>query len=157
MTTARVRALLGEWLPALVLMSVIFWFSSQSHLPGPSEKSQDFLLKKLAHVLAYAALALCYLRGVHLARRPFLLAFLLAAAFAATDEFHQSVVPLREATLRDVVIDSMAGALALRGVRHLLGGKRRSVWQDVARAVTGLPGDGETGGKTPSPLGRRSG
>ncbi len=133
----KARTLLGEWLPAVTLMALIFWLSSQSYLPGPEEKIQDFLFKKLAHVLAYGALALLYLRAVRRARRPFLLAFLLAVLYAASDEFHQSLTPMREATLRDVVIDSLAAAVSLWATRQLLVGEERS-WRRLAQALVGL-------------------
>ena len=38
---------------------------------------------------------------------------LFVIAFAVSDEFHQSFVPSREATVRDVLIDTMGAILAL--------------------------------------------
>ena len=59
------------------------------------------------------------------------LALFLAACFAASDEFHQSFVPSREASVRDVLIDTCGAALgltlllgtraALRSIRHRRG------------------------------------
>jgi VanZ family protein len=40
----------------------------------------------------------------------------LVALYAASDEFHQSFVPSREASVRDVLLDSLGGALGLVGV-----------------------------------------
>ncbi|MGE5618889.1 MAG: VanZ family protein [Sphingomonadaceae bacterium] len=134
LSAERVRVLLWEWLPAAAMMALIFFLSSQSALPGPEEKSLDFLLKKLGHVLAYGAVSLSYLRAVHRTQRPFLLAFLLTLLYAVSDEFHQSLVPLREGTVRDVVIDSLAAAAALRGVAQLLTGAQGR-WRSLAEAL----------------------
>lgn len=113
---------MADWLPAIATMAVIFWLSSQSYLPSPPDRGLDFALKKLAHAIAYAALALFYLRGVRNSPRAYLLAFLLALTFALTDEFHQSTVPRREATIRDVAIDATAAAVALLWARRTLEG-----------------------------------
>ena len=67
----------------------------------------------------YAILALLILRAIKLSLRPAArrwswpragVALLIAAAYAATDEWHQSFVPSRTADLKDVLIDS-SGAL----------------------------------------------
>lgn len=82
----------------------------------------DFLFKKSAHLMAYSVLALSYLRAVHAARRPYLVAFVLTVLWAISDEIHQSTVPLREPTFRDVLIDATGGGVALwlvlRSIAH---------------------------------------
>ena len=76
-------------------------------------------MRKLAHVSEYAVLAvLLYRAFVHTAlkgRRAFSagVVLLLCAAYAATDEFHQSFVPSRTASLRDVMIDICGAMLAV--------------------------------------------
>jgi len=79
----------------------------------------QFFMRKLAHVSEYAILAvLLYRAFVHTAlkgRRALSagLVLLLCAAYAATDEFHQSFVPSRTASLRDVMIDICGAMLAV--------------------------------------------
>jgi VanZ family protein len=79
----------------------------------------QFFMRKVAHVSEYAVLAvLLYRAFVHTTlkgRRAFSagLVLLLCAAYAATDEFHQSFVPSRTATLRDVMIDVCGATLAV--------------------------------------------
>jgi len=79
----------------------------------------QFFMRKLAHVLEYAVLAvLLYRAFVHTvlrSRRALSagLVLLLCAAYAATDEFHQAFVPSRTASLRDVMIDICGAMLAV--------------------------------------------
>jgi VanZ family protein len=127
-----------HWLPAILWMGVIFVMSTDAGSAAHTSKiieplvlwikpnaSQDefelvhFIIRKLGHLSEYAVLALLVLRAM---RRTLLLApgawswqaagvtQLLAAAYAATDEWHQSFIPGRTAALGDVAIDS-SGAL----------------------------------------------
>lgn len=101
----------GRWLPALLVMGVIFWFSSQ-----PSEQLPDFhwadrLIKKAGHILGYAFLAAGYWYALGMRGNHRLLAWLLALAYAVTDEFHQSFVPGRTPSVWDVLIFDNLGAL----------------------------------------------
>ena len=95
-----VRHFLSSWLPPLAWMAVIFAFSSQhggGHLPAA-----EVALRKLAHVIEYLALTLLLVP----------VACLAALVYAASDEWHQSFVPGRTATPRDVAIDGIGIALA---------------------------------------------
>lgn len=75
----------------------------------------EMLVRKGGHVSEYAVLALLMFRA--LANTALLrhavfamsLTLLASGAFAASDEFHQSFVPSRTSSARDVVID-LAGA-----------------------------------------------
>ena len=102
-----------RWIPVLLWMGLIFYSSSQSHLPGPQNHVLDFTMKKIAHVIVYAVLALLLLQANRVSKRPAIYAMVIAVLYAASDEFHQSFVPGREPTLRDVGIDAAASAAAL--------------------------------------------
>jgi len=77
------------------------------------------VLRKLGHVTEYAILATLLwraLRGTFSALSRTMIGvctFLVAACFAMTDEFHQSFVPSRTATVHDVFIDCVGIALAI--------------------------------------------
>ena len=106
---------LKNWLPALVMMTLIFAFSS---IPGdalPHFEEFDFSIKKLGHALGYALLAVSYFRG--LGKRPWL-AWLLAILFAVTDEFHQSFTPGRNPSVWDVLIYDNLGAIVGLWIYH---------------------------------------
>ena len=76
-----------------------------------------YYLRKAGHVAGYGILALLLLRGwrATLARtrgwnwRPAIFAWLATASVAAMDEWHQSFIPSRTGTVRDVALDSVAG------------------------------------------------
>jgi VanZ family protein len=74
-------------------------------------------LRKLGHLMAYAVLAALLWRAFRgqaafllKAWAPIILAFVLAVIYATLDEFHQSFVPSRTASARDVAID-IGGAM----------------------------------------------
>jgi VanZ family protein len=75
--------------------------------------------RKLGHLTEYAILSILLwhaLRGTFTAfPRRFIacITFLVAAMFAASDEFHQSFVPTRTATVHDVFIDCVGVAIAI--------------------------------------------
>ncbi len=104
------KAWLWRWLPALVMMVLIFGASSLPSKDIPSFGVWDTLAKKGGHALGYALLGAAYLRSLTAERRlrwP-LAALALAAAvlYAATDEFHQSFVSGRHPSVVDVLIDT---------------------------------------------------
>lgn len=100
---------LRRWLPLLAWMAVIFYFSHQPKVSLPSYGVWDLLVKKGAHMAAYALLALLA-RRAGLGLGP---AAILAALYAASDEFHQTFIPGRNGTVADVLIDLVGVALGL--------------------------------------------
>jgi len=76
-----------------------------------------FYLRKTGHVVGYGMLAFLLLRGwratLGSARawlsRTSLLAWIGTAFVASMDEWHQSFIPSRTGTIRDVILDSVAG------------------------------------------------
>jgi len=110
---------LGYWLPTIVWAGIIFWFSSRSSITTTQIYWQDFTVKKTAHVFVYAVLAVLVYRSLkHTTKltRIYLLivALLITIGYALTDEFHQSFTPGREPHLRDIVIDGIGAAVALK-------------------------------------------
>jgi VanZ family protein len=129
------RTFLKYWLPLLIWLGVIFVGSTNVMTaeqtsryivpfllwlkPGMSPKAIWIILivaRKSAHVTEYAVLALLLwraLRSVSALRAKTLMVFaavlLGCALFAASDEFHQTFVKARTASVRDVLLD-VAGA-----------------------------------------------
>jgi len=121
----KLKQIVPRWLPALVMMSVIFMFSSQ-----PSEKLPDLgwadrLFKKGGHMLGYGLLALSYWNGFGLDRRKRPLAWLFAVLYAVTDEFHQSFVAGRNPSIWDVLVYDNLGALIMLWLAGLFNKQKR--------------------------------
>ena len=99
---------LWYWLPPLFMMAVIFYFSAQQSLPQAPGPWLDAFLKKLTHIAEYTLLFLLLVRAWRRSRvveGALLAALLTTAAYAISDEFHQSFVPGRHANWYDVLID----------------------------------------------------
>lgn len=98
-----------KWLPAALMMLAIFIFSAT-----PSNGEYNLLrhiVSKSGHVIGYAMLTLSFWRALEFSRRFSWLIWLLALIYAATDEFHQSLVPGRHPAVFDVLVYDNAGAL----------------------------------------------
>jgi VanZ family protein len=114
-----------NWLPALLTMAAIFWFSSQPSAELPNFHWADRLVKKSGHIAGYALLAACNWRGLEWQRDKRWLAWLLAVVYAVTDEFHQSFVPGRHPSVWDVLVfDNLGALLGLWLAGHVVQQKR---------------------------------
>ena len=123
-----VRRFLKHWLPVLVWMIFIFvgstdllsaehtsrfigpflrWFSPD--VSDTTIASVQLVVRKCAHLTEYAILAALLFRAL----RMFGVALLVAAVYAALDEFHQSFVASRTASPWDVGVDCVGAALGL--------------------------------------------
>jgi VanZ family protein len=104
---------LVRWMAVVLWMGVIFAFSATptSSLASAFTPADDFTLRKLAHLTVFAVLTVLLVRAfrLHVARatHAWLLAMLVAAVYACSDEWHQTFVPGREGTVRDIVIDCL--------------------------------------------------
>jgi len=103
-----------RWFPAFVMMLVIFAFSSRPGDSLPDFLDWDYLIKKSGHVIGYGLLALSYLHLLRNSPRKYWVAWLLAILYGAADEFHQSFIPGRYASVLDVMIfDNLGAVIAL--------------------------------------------
>ena len=109
------RRALWLWGPVAAYLVAIFLESSVSQVPEMPTGVTD----KDAHGLLYAGLALLILRALagakwrHVTIGAGLVAVFLAAAYGATDEFHQRFVPGRTADLLDLAADAAGAAAAV--------------------------------------------
>ncbi len=115
---------LHYWLPLIIWVLVIFAFSSYPTTKASQIDWQDFAIKKTVHIIEYAILAtITYraLRGSGIEKKKAgYYSMIFAAFYGATDEFHQSFTPGREAKLRDVIFDTIGGVLAIYAIWKLL-------------------------------------
>jgi VanZ family protein len=134
----RVPPLVNYWMPAIVWMILIFVGSTDvlsaehtsrfivpflhwldPHISWAAINTIQTLIRKLGHVTEYAILAALLwraVRGAHWRVKVsllFIAIWFACAIFAATDEFHQSFVPSRTASPRDVMIDICGAFIGL--------------------------------------------
>ncbi len=103
-----------------LISPILRWFD-----PGISQASIYHIVavaRKIAHVSEYALLFLLIYHALRVTLHPGDLtwrwplataAFAIAVAYAASDEFHQTFIPSRTGTSRDVLVDSAGAVLAL--------------------------------------------
>ena len=111
---------LDPWLPPLVLMAVIFFFSAQPNL-NSGLGWIDTVGRKFIHASEYALLCFLWWRALRttLGSVPSLAtAWIITVAYAATDEFHQTFIEGRHGTPVDVLIDSVGIAATCLWVRR---------------------------------------
>ncbi|MFD2670240.1 VanZ family protein [Marinicrinis sediminis] len=113
--------LLLRWLPAILCMGLIFWFSHQpgndlnSWLPFfqtwfPAMESFNW-----GHFIAYFVLCLTFYWALplHMGYRAKLLAILLSILYGLTDEYHQQFVAGRMSDWQDIRNDAIGAVLAM--------------------------------------------
>lgn len=142
------RTFISRWFPVGLWIATIYVGSSRPVLPGPlsSNSFEAQLLRKAVHFIEYAGLATLLYRALggnlptprnpgayHKRASPgsgnpepsrgkcLMTAFLLATALGLVDEWHQSFVPNRNASLWDVSIDALGAGLALVAVGTING------------------------------------
>jgi VanZ family protein len=103
--------ILPRWIPALVMMSLIFWFSSQPAGKFPDVPGWDYVIRKTGHMVGYGLLALSFFFAFRFDPKYRWSAWLLAVLYSVTDEFHQSFVPSRHPSVVDVLLFDNIGAL----------------------------------------------
>ena len=125
------------WVPVLLWMSFIFLMSTGTFsgentsliiepilhflMPSITPEKVDLIhgaIRKLGHVTEYFILGILLFRAFRcgskelLSWRWALYSILVVVLYAASDEFHQSFVSTRTASLFDVGIDTLGGILA---------------------------------------------
>jgi VanZ family protein len=116
---------LDPWLPPLLLMGVIFFLSAQPSLDS-GLGVVDLVGRKLVHFAEYALLCFLWWRAFATITDPgraALAAFLVASAYAATDELHQTLVEGRVGTPVDWAIDSAGAAVVSLRLRSRRGAR----------------------------------
>jgi VanZ family protein len=127
---------LKYWIPAMVMAILIslfstHYFSSEQtarviypilkwFFPSASHRMLHLMhvgIRKLAHISEFGVFSITVFLGVRGPRPGWKLnwaawTLLIAIAYAGLDEWHQSFVPLREPSVRDVFIDSFGALLA---------------------------------------------
>lgn len=112
------------WLPVILWAGMIFKFSSGT-VPETSQVYwQNFLVKKIGHLLLFGTLALLFYRAFHgqgvSRKKAAFWAVVASFLYGMSDEFHQMYTQGREARIRDVLIDGIGASLFIYLVYKLL-------------------------------------
>ena len=128
-----------RWVPALVMMAIIFMLSALPASKVPTFGPYDVYFKKVAHAIGYGLLGVSYYYAMP-TRLPRLVrwstALGLSLGFAVSDEFHQSFVSGRTSSIRDIAIDGLGAFFAL----FLAAGYSSSI--SLASRANSLPNSG---------------
>lgn len=123
-----------KWLPVIAWCFLIFYFTSSplatgnstakiiaenTNLPYNGIEMVNVAIRKYAHLTAFGILAILFLRAMLPCRRTYLLAWAFTTLYAFSDEWHQAFVPGRNASVRDVMLDSM-GALIFLAAHYII-------------------------------------
>jgi VanZ family protein len=127
---------LKYWIPAICVAVMISLFSTRyfsgertAHVIIPilrwlfptagrhALRLMHFAIRKAAHITEFALFSITVFRGVRAERHGWrlnwaLITLAIAVVYASLDEWHQSFVPLREPSVRDVLIDTTGALLA---------------------------------------------
>ena len=147
---ARFKGFLSRYLPLVIWLGFISFASSNSfsaantsriiaplvlwlfpHTSAETLATIHFITRKIAHFSEYAILGFLAARAFRTSPRPviyerwFLICATLVVVYALMDEYHQSFVPSRTASIYDSLIDITGGLTALLIVH------RRSCWRKV--------------------------
>lgn len=93
-------------------MVTIFAFSSRGRTSVTSEFVIDFMIFKTIHMIEYGLLFFLVTRALIKTtaipkKQIFLYAFIFCVLYGLSDEIHQTFIPTRQGTLRDVLIDTV--------------------------------------------------
>jgi len=100
-----------------VILQPLVWLFP--HASEATLAAIHFLIRKVGHLTEYAILALLAARAFRTSSRELLrtrwfwISLLFVVAYSLSDEFHQSFVPSRTASIYDSLIDSVGGFAAL--------------------------------------------
>lgn len=90
-----------KFLPSIIWMLIIFYFSSRSTTGIGTNATNRFLILKSFHLIEYAILGILLFFGYQKYKYSIITAYL----YALSDEFHQHFVLGRASRFRDTLID----------------------------------------------------
>lgn len=146
MSSREMHKVILVWGPVLAVMAILFFASAQPkhEIPGKEETiyfsgavpifpgGWDFLIKKSSHVLVYGVLAALTLRALKMSGQRLpqaaYLAVVIAVCYAVTDEYHQSFIVGRSASMMDIGFDLLGAVLAC-GILTVWAQKRPSQFE----------------------------
>ena len=122
-----VKRFIYYWVPAILWMGLIFYLSSRPSVKVADEYTLNFLFFKTAHVVFYAILYFLLFRGFYSLQskqdppiKTYIWPMILSILYGASDELHQTFIPTRTGTVRDVFIDTLGIVLMFQYTKYNL-------------------------------------
>ncbi|WP_169907537.1 VanZ family protein [Priestia abyssalis] len=108
----------ATWISLPALKEDVSLFSilepgSRFYNPVELELDLEFLARKLVHLISFGLLAFLFYCNLRDRRGRYMLAGLLTAIFAFTDEVHQAFILNRDGRLTDVILDTVSGVVVM--------------------------------------------
>jgi VanZ family protein len=119
------------WVLVLTWCAIIFYFTESptftgentqkiidSSVSGPQGSADqvkylNFLIRKSSHLIAFGFLALLVWKAMYPNRWAYIIAWAVTTLYGGVDEWHQSHIPGRSASINDVLIDSLGALVVL--------------------------------------------
>lgn len=113
----KAKKLIKYWLPVILWAFVIFLFSNRPSIYTVDFYLGDFILKKSAHLIEYAVFAILIFRALLShdidKKKALFISITIASFYGISDEFHQSFISGRTATIRDTIIDTIGATIGV--------------------------------------------
>jgi len=109
----KISYLLRYWFPSVVFMIVIFYLSSRQRMSISDQYWLNFIFFKTLHMIGYALFqfvnfrAFLSIKDKQTSKKFLIFSLVISFLYAISDEIHQTFVPTRSGTLRDVFIDTV--------------------------------------------------
>ena len=107
----------ASWTAVAGYMGLIFMLSAHSFSSPLFQNVQKFHVDKIVHIVEYSLLGFLLARAWHYSvpgwngARLWIAVLAVGILYAASDEFHQSFVPMRDASVYDGVADTIGLSL----------------------------------------------
>ncbi|GIN86044.1 teicoplanin resistance protein VanZ [Heyndrickxia sporothermodurans] len=120
------------WALAIITCVIIYNFTASPESTGSNTLSiiekitglddhaagvLNFIIRKLAHISVFGLLGIFLYNAFQ--KNKLVFAWFLTTLYAASDEFHQSLVPNRTASVCDVLLDSGGALLAILIIKKI--------------------------------------
>ena len=109
------KAKIFRFIPSLIWMLIIFYFSGRQTTGVQGTFTQRFLILKSLHLIEYAILFILFYFGFKKIKPSLFTAYL----YALSDELHQSFVYGREGRIRDTFIDLLGIFIGIFLIQHI--------------------------------------
>ncbi|MBI2029701.1 VanZ family protein [Candidatus Gottesmanbacteria bacterium] len=116
---------LNYWFPSIVIALTIFILSSRQRISVSDEFFINFAFFKSLHVVEYGIFCFFNYRAIlntvtNDKKKAGIISLAITILYAATDEYHQTLVPTRTGKPKDLIFDTMGAVISIIFIWKLL-------------------------------------